>query len=78
MLNVFYKLIGFFAKVIASIVVLVIIIGGATTYLYNGSDSDNKAPNVKFSNFEEFKNSQYKVLTKKEQKVLYFSTVQFL
>jgi hypothetical protein len=70
MLNVFYKLIGFFAKVIASIVVLVIIIGGATTYLYNGSDGDNKAPNVKFSNFEEFKNSQYKVLTKKEQKVL--------
>ena len=70
MLNVFYKLIGFFAKVIASIVVLVIIIGGATTYLYNGSDGDNKAPNVKFSNFEEFKNSQYKVLTRKEQKVL--------
>jgi hypothetical protein len=70
MLNLFYKLIGFFAKVVASIVVLVIITGGVTTYLYNdNSGGENKTPNVKFSNFEEFKNSQYKVLTKEEQRI---------
>jgi hypothetical protein len=73
MLNVFYKLIGFFAKVIASIVVLVIVIGSATNYLYNEENSNNgvsKTPNVKFANFKEFKNEQNKVISKKEQKVL--------
>ena len=73
MLNVFYKLIGFFAKVIASIVVLVIVIGSATNYLYNEDNSNNgvsKTPNVKFENFKEFKNEQNKVISKKEQKVL--------
>jgi hypothetical protein len=73
MLNAFYKLIGFFAKVIASIVVLVIVIGSATNYLYNEENSNNgvsKTPNVKFANFKEFKNEQNKVISKKEQKVL--------
>jgi hypothetical protein len=73
MLNIFYKLIGFFAKVIASIVVLVIVIGSATNYLYNEENSNNgvsKTPNVKFANFKEFKNEQNKVISKKEQKVL--------
>lgn len=67
----YFALVRFMGKVVASVVVLIAIVGGIVSYLEIGNDSNNaNTPAVKFADFEEYKNSGKKVLSDAELRAL--------
>ena len=68
----YFALVRFMGKVVASVVVLIAIAGGIVSYLEIGDNNSANAnmPSVKFSDFEEYKNSGKKELSDAELRAL--------